>query len=153
MIDLYSDTHSLPTDAMWEAMRNVRLGDEQADEDPNVNALQDRVCELLGKPAALFLPSGTMCNLITVLVHCGKGERIFLDGSAHVRTSEAGGARRYAGVRELPLAGDRGAYTAEQLEAAIRARRRLTGRGGLVWVEQTSNRGGGPCGLWTRSGP
>ena len=91
-IDLYSDTSTVPTQAMREFMCRAEVGDEQKGEDPSVNALQDMVAEMLGKEAALFLPSGTMCNQISYAVHCRAGDLILVDRTAHPLISEAGGA-------------------------------------------------------------
>ena len=85
-IDLYSDTVTRPTPAMRQAMATAEVGDEQQREDPTVNRLQEMVAELLGKEAALFLPSGTMCNQVSFAVHCRRGRR---DHSARDRTSAA----------------------------------------------------------------
>ena len=84
MIDLYSDTQTRPSDAMRRAMANAEVGDEQRGEDPTVNALCEKVAGLLGKEAAVFLPSGTMCNEIALMVHCRPGDEILCHGSAHI---------------------------------------------------------------------
>ena len=91
-IDLYSDTSTKPTCEMRAFMCAAMVGDEQKGEDPSVNQLQEQVAELLGKEAALFLPSGTMCNQVAFATHCAPGDLILLDRSAHPLTSEAGGA-------------------------------------------------------------
>lgn len=83
-VDLYSDTKTRPTPAMRAAMAAAAVGDEQQDEDPTVAALNGRVAALLGKPAALFLPSGTMANLISVLVHCSRGDEILCEATSHL---------------------------------------------------------------------
>ena len=83
-INLYSDTQSQPTPAMREAMASAEVGDEQHRLDPSVNKLCHEVTELLGKEDALFLPSGTMCNQISLAVHCGAGDEIIADQSAPV---------------------------------------------------------------------
>ena len=75
-VELFSDTKTRPTKAMLEAMVAAEVGDEQANEDPTTSALQDKVAELLGKEAALFVPSGTMCNQIAMAVHCQPGDEI-----------------------------------------------------------------------------
>ena len=74
-INLYSDTQTRPTPAMKEAMMRAEVGDEQHGDDPTVHALCDRMAALLGKEAAMFLPSGTMCNVVAILTHCRAGER------------------------------------------------------------------------------
>jgi threonine aldolase len=113
--------------------------------DPTTNALQERVAELLGHEAGLFLPSGTMCNQIALRLHARPGgDELLLDRTAHPITSEAGGAAQLSGLMIHALDGDRGVFTASQLEAAIRpAGNRYEPRSRVVSVEQTSNRGGG----------
>ena len=90
-IDLYSDTKTKPTPDMRKAMADAEVGDEQKFEDPTVNRLRERVCELLGKEDAVFLPSGTMANQIAVRVHCRLGDEVIADRTAHIINAEAGG--------------------------------------------------------------
>ncbi len=142
-IDLYSDTKTKPTPAMRQFMANAEVGDEQKDEDPTVLRLVEKVCGLLGKEAAVFLPSGTMCNEIAIAVHCRPGDEVFCDRTAHIVTSEAGGPAALAGVMMHPIDGARGMYTAAQLAGAIRVESRYNPRSRLAVVEQTSNFGGG----------
>lgn len=142
-IDLYSDTKTKPTREMRAFMANAEVGDEQKDEDPTVLRLAERVCDLLGKEAAVFLPSGTMCNEIALAVHCRPGDEVICDRTAHIVTSEAGGPAALAGVMIHSIDGDRGMYSAAQLAEAIRTETRYTPRSRLAVVEQTSNFGGG----------
>jgi threonine aldolase len=142
-VNLISDTQTRPTEPMRQAMAQADVGDEQRGEDPNTNRLCERVAQLLGKEAAVFLPSGTMCNQVAVLVHCRSGEEIIADETAHIITSEGAGAAALAGAWVRPLKGRNGIFTAEQVRAAIRPRNRNAPRTRLVTVEQTSNRGGG----------
>jgi threonine aldolase len=142
-VDLYSDTVSRPTEAMRRFMCAAEVGDEQRGEDPTVNRLQERVAGMLGKEAALFLPSGTMCNQIALRVHCRPGDEILAHRTAHVLNAEAGGAAALASVNVRPLEGSRGQFDAPAVEAAVRPRSRYAPRTRLVWVEQTSNLGGG----------
>ena len=142
-INLYSDTQTRPTAEMRRAMAEAQVGDEQHGQDPTVERLCTGVAELLGKEAAVFLPSGTMCNEIAVLVHCRPGDEIYAHRTAHVITSEAGGPSALAGAHVNTLDGDRGIYTADTLRAAIREESRYAPRARLVVVEQTSNLGGG----------
>ncbi len=142
-IDLYSDTQTRPTPAMRRAMAEAPVGDEQRGEDPSVNRLCDTGAELLGKHAALFLPSGTMCNEIAILVHCRPGDEIIADTTAHIINAEGGGPAVFAGAMVRPLLGARGVFGAEQVSAALRAPGRYTPNTRLVAVEQTSNFGGG----------
>jgi threonine aldolase len=142
-VDLYSDTVTRPTLEMRRFMCEAEVGDEQKQEDPTVNLLQEMVAELLGKEAALFLPSGTMCNEIALRVHCRPGEEMLAHKSAHPIHFEAGGPAALAGVNVQSLEGPRGQYDVAALEAAIRPDSRHMPRSRLVWIEQTSNLGGG----------
>src|SRR5262245_6261818 len=142
-VDLFSDTVTKPTKEMRRFMCDAEVGDEQKHEDPTVNQLQDMVAELLGKEAALFLPSGTMCNEIALRVHCRPGEEMIAHRSAHPIHFETGGPAALAGVNVQGLDGPRGQFDAATLEAAIRPEDRHMPRSRLVWVEQTSNLGGG----------
>jgi threonine aldolase len=142
-VDLYSDTVTKPTLEMRRFMCEAEVGDEQKHEDPTVNRLQEMVAELLGKEAALFLPSGTMCNEIALRVHCRPGEEMLAHKSAHPIHFETGGPAALAGVNVQSLEGPRGQYDAATLEAAIRPDSRHMPRSRLVWIEQTSNLGGG----------
>jgi threonine aldolase len=142
-VDLYSDTLTKPTLEMRRFMCEAEVGDEQKHEDPTVNLLQEMVAELLGKEAALFLPSGTMCNEIAMRVHCRHGEEMLAHRTAHPIHFEGGGPAALAGVNVQGLDGPRGQYDAATLEAAIRPDSRHMPRSRLVWVEQTSNLGVG----------
>jgi threonine aldolase len=142
-VDLSSDTVTKPTPDMRRFMCEAEVGDEQKHEDPTVNLLQEMVAELLGKEAALFLPSGTMCNEIALRVHCRHGEEMLAHQSAHPIHFEGGGPAALAGVNVRSLDGPRGQYDAATLEAAIRPDNRHMPRSRLVWIEQTSNLGGG----------
>lgn len=146
-INLYSDTQTRPTPAMLQAMIAAKVGDEQHGLDPTVNQLCDRVAELLGKEAALFLPSGTMCNEIAVLVHCRPGDELYAHESAHLIISEAGGPTALAGASVYPLTGARGIFSADTLRASLRLESRYTPRPRLVVIEQTANAGGGS--IWS----
>jgi threonine aldolase len=142
-IDFFSDTKTRPTAAMRAAMAAASVGDEQQDEDPTVEQLNSRVARLLGKEAALFLPSGTMANLVASLVHCQRGDEILAEASSHVLSYETGGPAAIAGAMCRPITGSGGMFTAAQLEAVIRPSRRNSPRPRLVWIEQTTNFGGG----------
>jgi threonine aldolase len=142
-IDLFSDTMTKPTAEMRRFMCDAEVGDEQKGEDPTVNLLQEIVAELLGKQAALFLPSGTMCNQIAFLTHCRPGDEILLDRTAHPLNSEGGGPAALARAMVMPLQGVRGVFTADQVKAAIRPITRYQPKTRVVSVEQTSNMGGG----------
>ncbi len=143
-VDLQSDTVTRPTPAMRRFMCEAEVGDEQKGEDPTVNLLQEMVADLLGQEAALFLPSGTMCNEIAIRVHCRPGDEMLAHRTAHPIHFETGGPAALAGVNVRPLDGPRGQYEAGTLEEAIRhPGDRYAPRSRLAWVEQTSNLGGG----------
>jgi threonine aldolase len=126
-------------------MAEAEVGDEQLREDPTVNRLQDAVAELLGKEAALFLPSGTMCNQVAFAVHCRPGDEILLHEQAHPLLYEAGGPAAMVGALLRPLPGPRGRYTAEQVRVAVRPVVHYMPRTRAVSVEQTANIAGGVC--------
>lgn len=142
-VNLYSDTQTEPTPAMKVAMMAAPVGDEQMGLDPTTNALQERMAAMMGKEAALFLPSGTMCNQIAMAVHCRPGDEILAHETAHILTSEGGGAAAIAGVQITGLKGARGQFDGEALRAAIRPRTRNAPPQTLVEIEQTANSGGG----------
>jgi threonine aldolase len=142
-VDLLSDTVTRPTKAMRQFMCEAEVGDEQTFEDPTVNTLQEMVAELLGKEAALFLPSGTMCNEIAMRVHCRPGDEMIVHRTAHPIHYEAGGPAALAGVNVSALDGARGQYDESAVAAAIRPDSRYMPKSSLLWVEQTSNLGGG----------
>jgi threonine aldolase len=143
-VNLYSDTQTRPTEGMRAAIAAAEVGDEQRGKDPTTLALQERVAELLGQDAAVFLPSGTMCNEIALRLHIRPGgDEVIADRTAHPVNHEAGGPAQLAGAMVRTLEGDGGIFTAEQLETAIRPESRYFPRSRLVSVEQTSNLGGG----------
>jgi len=142
-IDLVSDTVTRPTRGMREAIANAEVGDEQRGEDPSTTKLCEMVAALLGKEAAVFLPSGVMCNQISILVHCAAGDEVLLHESAHIVGSEAGGAAALAGATLHPLGGPDGMFSVRQLEEAIRPAKRNAPQARMIAVEQTVNRGGG----------
>ncbi|WP_419896923.1 threonine aldolase family protein [Roseomonas sp. USHLN139] len=142
-INLYSDTQTRPTAAMKAAMMAAEVGDEQHGDDPTVHALNDRMAALLGKQAAMFLPSGTMCNVIAILTHCRPGEEVLAHETAHILSSEGGTHAALAGVQINPLRGPRGMFDADTLRAAIRGGGRYAPPQRLLEVEQTANIGGG----------
>src|SRR5690349_19284709 len=130
---------------MREAIARAEVGDEQRGRDPTTTALQDRVAELLGHEAAVFLPSGTMCNEIAFRIHVRPGgDEIILERSAHPVDAEAGGIAQLAGAMVRPLDGHGGIFAPEQVDAAVRRRvDRYAPRSRVVSVEQTTNLGGG----------
>jgi threonine aldolase len=142
-VNLYSDTQTRPSSAMKDAMVRAEVGDEQHGDDPTVHELCDRMAALLGKEAAVFLPSGTMCNQIAILTHCRAGDEIIAHETAHIIQNEGGGAGALTGALILGLKGERGQYDADTLRAAFREKKRNVPTQTLVEVEQTANTGGG----------
>jgi threonine aldolase len=144
MVNLYSDTQTRPTAGMRRAMAEAEVGDEQKFEDPTVNALCARVAELLGKEAAVFLPSGTMCNEIAFRLHIRPGgDEAILHRTAHPIVAEAGGPAAFAGAVLYPLDSPDGTFTGDDVRAALRHPSRYEPRSRLVSVEQTVNMAGG----------
>ena len=144
LINLYSDTQSRPTAAMRKAIAEAEVGDEQRGDDPTVLRLQERVAELLGHEAGLFLPSGTMCNGIAFRLHIRPGgDEVILHKSSHPIIAEAGGPAALAGAMTRQIDGEAGMFTAAEVEAAILPDNRYLPRTRLVSVEQTTNMGGG----------
>ncbi len=145
VVNLHSDTQTQPTAEMRAVMAAAEVGDEQRGQDPTTAELERRVAELLGHEAAVFLPSGTMCNEIALRLHIrGGGDELILDRTAHPIVAEAGGPAALAGAMIGPLDGDGGIFTASQLEAALHVDGdRYAPRSRAVSVEQTTNMGGG----------
>ena len=145
VVNLVSDTQTRPTEAMRQAMAWAEVGDEQKLADPTTTALQERVAELLGHEAALFLPSGTMCNLISCKLHVGPaGEEIILAANSHVASFEGGGAGAISHAMTRQIDAPTGIYSGAQVEAAVRpVGDRYSPDSAMVSVEQTTNMGGG----------
>jgi threonine aldolase len=148
-INLLSDTQTRPTPAMREAMARAEVGDEQIGDDPSVNLLCERVAELLGKEAAVFLPSGTMCNVTATLVHCRPGDEILAHGSAHIIAREGGAHAALGGFQITALSGADGKFTPGTFRSALHPRTRYQPPQTVVSVEQTANIGGGT--IWNKS--
>nr|WP_294529516.1 threonine aldolase family protein [uncultured Rhodopila sp.] len=144
-INLYSDTQTRPTRAMKEAMLAAEVGDEQGGSDPTVWELCDRAAALLGKEAAMFMPSGTMCNQVAVATHCRPGDEILAHEDAHIQGSEGGAPGAISGVMIRGLPGPRGMFSAQTVREAIRPVSRYSPPQRLLEVEQTTNKGGGAC--------
>jgi threonine aldolase len=145
VINLYSDTQTKPSPEMRRAMAEAEVGDEQKHEDPTVNALCERVASLLGFEAAVFLPSGTMCNEIAFRLHIRPGgDEAYLHRTSHPLVAEAGGPAAVSGTVMCPIEGERGMFTAEALRARLRTPGdRYAPRSRLVSVEQPTNLTGG----------
>jgi threonine aldolase len=144
VVNLYSDTQTRPTPAMRKAMAEAEVGDEQKHDDPTVIALCERVAELLGHEAAVYLPSGTMCNAISFRLHIGPaGDEVVLHRTSHPIIAEAGGPAAISGAVLCPVEGERGMFDAETLRAHLRPPDRYMPRSRLVSLEQTTNIAGG----------
>jgi len=143
LINLYSDTQTKPSQGMLQAMSKAEVGDEQHHRDPSVNQLCAKTADILGKEDAMFLPSGTMCNQIAILVHCSPGDEIIADKTAHILNSESGGTAALAGALIRPLEGENGIFNATQVHESVRGSSLNEPRSRLVVVEQTSTLGGG----------
>ena len=128
---------------MKDAMMRAEVGDEQHGDDPTVHALCDRMAALMGKEAAVFLPSGTMCNVVAILTHCRAGDEVLAHETSHILHSEGGAHAAFTGVQILPLRGPRGMFTADDVRASVRPRTRYAPPQRLLEVEQTANIGGG----------
>jgi threonine aldolase len=143
-VSLFSDSLTRPTPGMLDAMAGAEVGDEQRGTDPTVKTLERRVAELLGHEAAVFLPSGTMCNAIGVRLHIRPGgDEIILDELAHPAESEAGGPAAMSGATLRFLRTKLGIFSGADVEAAVRPDDRYLPRSRLVIVEQTVNLAGG----------
>jgi len=143
IIDLRSDTLTKPTPDMRRAMAEAPVGDDVFGEDPTVNTLQQRVAEMCGKEAALFVPSGTMSNQIAINAHTQPGDEIICEYGCHIFNYEGGGPALLSGAQIHPLKGNRGVITTEQIKAAIRPQNHHFAQTRLIEIENTHNRAGG----------
>ena len=148
-INLLSDTQTRPTAAMREAVAQADVGDEQIGDDPTVNLLCERVADLLGKEAAVFMPSGTMCNVAATLSWCRPGDEILAHVSAHIIAREGGAHAALGGFQITPLPGDDGQFSPETFRNALHPRSRYQPPQTVVSVEQTANIGGGT--IWKKA--
>jgi threonine aldolase len=141
MIDLRSDTVTLPTEAMRKAMAQAELGDDVFGEDPTVNRLQELAAERMGTEAALFVPSGTMANLVSALTHCGRGEEAIVGNLAHMFLYEAGGMAAVGGIHPHAIANrPDGTLALDDIRNAIRSDNVHFPRTRLICLENTHNR-------------
>jgi threonine aldolase len=144
IIDLRSDTVTLPTPEMREAINTAELGDDVYGEDPATNRLQEMAADMVGKEAALLVPSGTMGNLACVLTHCARGQEVILGDKSHTFLNEAGGISALGGIQVHTVRNQAdGTIVLEDIEAAIRAENIHFPRTGLICLENTHNRCGG----------
>jgi threonine aldolase len=141
-IDLRSDTVTRPTQAMREAMARAEVGDDVYGEDPTVNRLEEQVAALLGKEAAVFVPSGTMGNQIALQCHTRRGDEVLLGEDAHLSTDESGAGAAWAGV-QFRNVGRGGLFSTAELEDAIHEPDAHCPRQSLVAIENPHNRAGG----------
>jgi threonine aldolase len=148
-INLLSDTQTRPTAGMREAMARAEVGDEQIGDDPTVNLLCERVADLLGKEAAVFMPSGTMCNVSATLVHCRPGDEILAHETAHIIAREGGAHAALGGFQITPLSGADGQFAPETFRKALHPRTRYQPPQTVVSAEQTANIGGGT--IWKKA--
>ena len=147
LIDLRSDTVTKPTPAMREAMARAEVGDDVFGDDPTVKALESRTAELLGKEAALFVPSGTMANQLAIRSHTEPGDEILVEANAHIYYYEGGAPAAMSGVMCRCINGQRGIFTGADVEASLRPADQHFPRTRLVCLENTHNRGGGK--IWS----
>ena len=145
VVELRSDTFTLPTESMRKAMATAEVGDDVWDEDPTIHRLQERAAEMVGKEASLFVPSGTMGNLCALLSHTEPGEEVLVEGESHIFHSEVAGASVVGGLQLRPLETQDGRLQPEQVRAAIREPDIHQPRTGLLCLENTHNRRGGTC--------
>ena len=148
-INLLSDTQTRPTPGMREAIARAEVGDEQIGDDPTVNLLCERVADLLGKEAAVFMPSGTMCNVAATLVHCRPGDEILAHETAHIIAREGGAHAALGGFQITPLSGADGQFSPDTFRGALHPRSRYQPPQTVVSVEQTANIGGGT--IWKKA--
>ena len=146
MIDLRSDTITQPTPEMRQAMAEAPVGDDVLGDDPTVIALEQRTADLLGKEAAVYMPSGTMTNQVAIRVHTESGDEALMDANAHTFFYEGGGPAALSGVMCRLLPGVRGIFTADDVRAALRPSDIHFPVTKLLCIENTHNRGGGS--LW-----
>ena len=146
IIDLISDTVTKPTKGMLEAMMNANVGDDVFQMDPTVNALQEKVAKMFGMEAALFFPSGTMANQTAIKLHTQPGDLVICDKYSHIYNYESGGVAFNSGVTCKLIDGERGMFTANQIEdvAAVKPQIYLP-LTKLICLENTTNKGGGAC--------
>jgi len=146
IIDLISDTVTKPTAKMLEVMMHAKVGDDVFKSDPTVNELQEKAAKMFGMEDALFFPSGTMANQTAIKLHTQPGDKLICDKYAHVYNYEGGGAAFNSGVTCKLINGQRGMFTAAQLEEAVFGRADIhVPYSRLVCIENTTNKGGGAC--------
>ncbi len=143
MIDFRSDTITQPTPEMRRAMMEAEVGDDVFGDDPTVNRLQEMIAEMCGKEAALFVPSGTMGNQVSIKTHTQPGDEIIVERNAHIFNYECGSPGMLSGVQVLPIEGHHGVITAEQIARVVRPVNIHHPTTRLICLENTHNRAGG----------
>ncbi|HUP79276.1 MAG TPA: GntG family PLP-dependent aldolase [Pirellula sp.] len=143
IIDLRSDTVTKPTPGMREAMRNAPVGDDVIDIDPTAVELQEHIARLLGKEAAIFMPSGTMTNQIALRVHCTPGDEFICEAGCHIYNFEQGAFAQLSGLVAKTIPGQNGLLDLEQLVGTVRPENEHMVRTRLLCIENTHNRGAG----------
>ena len=143
IIDLRSDTVTRPSPGMRDAIARAEVGDDVLGDDPTVRRLEERMAQLLGKEAALYVPSGTMANTLSLVSQTVPGDEVILDRNCHIFNYEAGGASAIGGLQLLPLEGEGGLLPLDRLPSAVRPVNVHHPRTALVAVENTHNRAGG----------
>ncbi len=140
VVDFRTDTSTLPTEEMREAMRRAEVGNDELGEDPTVNRLQAMAADLLGKEAAMYMPSGTLGNLIALVAQSGPGRAVLFGAWSHIEHAEGAGAAQVGGVMTIPLDDSAGAPDPDQVRSACR---RVPGRAAVLALENTHNFNGG----------
>ncbi len=143
LIELRSDTFTKPTPGMRQAMAAAEVGDDVFGEDPTLNRLQDRIAEMLGKEAALFVPSGSMSNQICIRCHTQPGDELLCEVNNHIFQYESGGPAALSGVMCRTIEGEYGVIDVPQLDGLVKGEADHLSRTRLVCLENTHNRGGG----------
>lgn len=145
VIDIRSDTKTKPTNAMYKAMLEAEIGDEQNGEDPTVSKLQEMSAKKLGKEAGLLVSSGTMGNLVALMTHAQPGDSVILESECHILRCEVGGISAVAGLMLKMIKGKLGILELEELENAIIGEGQLFPTTRLICLENPHNAAGGTC--------
>jgi len=148
VVDLRSDTVTLPTEEMLEAIKNAKLGDDsRGKEDPTVNRLEEMAAEKMGKKSALLVTSGTQANLVSLLSQTERGDAVILEAQSHIYLNELGGMAAIGGLMARPIKGKYGVLDPKDVEEALKIKGSLTPKTALICIENTHNRAGGT--VWT----
>jgi len=145
MIDLRSDTVTKPTPGMLEAMVAAEVGDDVFAEDPTVNRFEQKMADLFGMEAGLFVPSGTMGNQLCLNVLTNPGDEVIIDELGHIFNYETGAAAHHSSIQLRPLKGEKGKLSPALIEPAIRPKNEWDPHTRVIAIENTTNKGGGAC--------